>query len=123
MKRRKDFARMLAAGKLPPEAAITAGYSPKYDPYKLANGAEVRALVAIFTMEDPVTGPDLAHVIATLMEGAKDAMAAAKEKKSAAGFAAARGLLAEAARLKQTLPPRPGPDEDMEWALKWGPED
>jgi HPt (histidine-containing phosphotransfer) domain-containing protein len=63
-----------------------------------------------------------------LIEALKRAFDVAITLKSAAGMAAARAIVAEAARLKQLLPPDPVlPDPrivdltDEEWTARYGP--
>lgn len=120
----EPFAKALARGLTTREAAAEAGYSPTCGfPSKKVKEEAFRAHVAELARESPFIGPDLRPVIALLMDGAREALATAKKKESAAGYTAATRMLAEAARLKQRLPNTTADSEEMEWLRRWCPDD
>ena len=126
--RREKFAQGLARGLTASRAWAAAGYAPKGPRARLvAEREDVKARVTELIRAREWGGSgDLAPVINECMRLAL----VAGELPSAAGMVAARGLLAEAARLKGLLgAAAPAPDElsarpeltDDEWLAKYAP--
>ena len=128
--KREQFARGLAAGEEPWSAWFVVAKSfARAHADALAVAPDVVARVAGLLREQYGDGPeDLVPVISRYMRWADEARAL----KTAAGMVAARGFLAEAARLKRPSsrrgPPavgiEPNPDPDMsdeEWLAQFAP--
>ena len=100
--RREAFAQAMARGTAPIDACSEAGYGRWYKQAKrLSTNAEIIARIEEIREHEAGGGSDdLAPVIDALMSLAKKAAGL----NTAAAMGAARGALAEAARLKQLLP-------------------
>jgi hypothetical protein len=121
--RDEPFCLALAEGLTIKAASIKAGFSAKSNAcYQLKKKDHIRARVAELRRYNPFTGSDLRPVIGALMEGARDALEAAKAKQTAAIYVAATRMLAEAARLKQKLPAAAETSAADEWLDRWGPK-
>jgi hypothetical protein len=129
-KRRPDpvkfeaLARGVARGKSVHEAAVDAGFGPRSKwIYSLSNRPEFQARVEALEREIPLAGPNMAPVLMALMAGAN----AALEERSGPGWTAAARMLAEAARIKKSVPDvdleRDRRREEHEWLLRYGPRD
>lgn len=122
--KREAFARARAKGLAPKAAYAEAGYRSEWRAAALAESDEVKERVAEILDHKAWGGSrDLGGVIDEL----RDAFRAAVKLNTAAGMVAARGLVTEAARLKQMLPReetntirRPSLSE-AEWTLLYGP--
>jgi hypothetical protein len=98
------FARGLARVKTPGKAYVAAGYEPDGNAGQLAATKEIDEAVEEIT---PRSGWGETRDVKPLIEDLKAAFDGAVRLDSAAGMAAARGLAAEAAKLKQLLPSEP----------------
>jgi len=114
------LARGVASGLSVRASARRAGYSPRSEWSKhLAARPEFKARVETLRREIALASPNLAPVIVALLDAAELAL---RDRKG--DYGAVARMLAEAARLKQKLPPAPAPDEETEaeWAARWGPK-
>jgi hypothetical protein len=101
-----SFAQGLARAKALEEAYVAAGYEPNEDAGQLAK--EIDEAVEEITLR---SGWGETRDVKPLIEDLKAAFDGAVRLDSAAGMAAARGLAAEAAKLKQLLPREPEPED------------
>jgi hypothetical protein len=105
--RREALAQGLADGLALHAATKAAGYSRQTgESRRPAARADIQARVAEIASERRAAAAALEPVIDKLM----DLAAEAGKLGTAAGMAAARGLLSEAARVKLLLPPAPDPN-------------
>jgi len=130
--RRERCAQLLARGASVSKASKQAGY-PRHNTRAVARAAHpamVRRLDEIKAEMARQGDPELGPVIDALLAAAKRASETEKVRDTAAGLAAIRGLLAEAARLKGLVPkPTPFFDETMlpdlpddVWMARFGPK-
>jgi len=114
------FVNHMVAGLAPKAAALMAGYSISWanKAARKLKRSDIGRMIAKRQWEVARAGADLAPIIAALIAAGD----AAASLKSAAAFVAAKGLYAEAARLKglpppPTEPPEPPPPEmtEAEW--------
>ena len=120
------FALALATGAPIVEAFSCAGYKKRKCAAAMARRDDVVTRVAEIKIERAGGGSrDVGPLIDTCMKAIEAAMALG----TASGLVAARGLIAEAAKLKQMLPPdRALPDPqirdltDEEWTAIYGPK-
>lgn len=103
-KRREAFAQGLARKLKPEEAHVAAGYKPSRNAAKLAAVKEIKARVEEIAKR--IAWGETRDVT-PMIEDLKDAFDKAVALGSGAGMVAARGLAAEAAKLKQLLPREP----------------
>jgi len=125
--RREAFARALAEGATPDRAAERAGYAHHHG--KRVEDHAVRPDIAARIIEIRTQRPQSLTEAEPLISQLLDAAGKARLLNSAAGYAAVRGLLAEAARLQSRVeaapeildePPRIRPTRE-EWLAKHGP--
>lgn len=121
------MAQGVAAGQTTKAAAIAAGYTGTATSYyQVAKRDDFKARVKVLEQERPWGGSsDLAPAINLLMRGAEKALTL----DSAAALNAAAKMIAEAARLKQLLPPPPVQGRTQryeisreEWLATYGPK-
>jgi|SRR5580693_4507181 hypothetical protein len=129
LNRREAFARALAEGIALDRAGELAGYGPN-DGKRVRESAarpHIAARIIEIRTERPQSLTEAEPLIAQLL----DAATKARLLNSAAGYAAVRSLLAEAARLQSRVegpvalaPPRPRLPEmtNQEWLAEYGPK-
>ncbi|MBA3812295.1 MAG: hypothetical protein H0X27_11765, partial [Caulobacteraceae bacterium] len=124
--RNEAFAQALAGGASPGRAWAEAGYvGHGHRARRRAADPAVKRRVAEIGREKTLAAKDLMPVIEEMMRLVKEA----SKLDTAAGLTAARGLLAEAARLKGLLPEPPWAPEEPprrrltteEWVAKYAP--
>ena len=123
----EPFAQAFAETLTPKEASMKACYARTAGSFRRAERPDMIARVAEIRREAARAAEDLLPVINRLMVAADKAEAL----DSAAGYAAMRGLLVEAARLKILIADRaprvfepkalPRPLTTEEWLMKFGP--
>jgi len=101
--RLEAFAQAIALGRTPVEAAIEAGYAPPRNHLRLRLKLTEKRVEHLRTLLGGGNTRELAPIIEQMIRLAGKAA----ELETASGLASARGLLAEAARLKQLLPESP----------------
>jgi len=122
--RQEAFAQGLARGLIPDEAARQAGYKgEKKQARARAKHPKLVGRVQELKRERAWGGSrDMGALIDELMEAVQEA----RKLESAAAFVAVRGLIVEAARLKQMLPkpeePFEPPMTPAEWLEAFGPK-
>jgi hypothetical protein len=102
------------------EAAARAGYSRRGGfASRLLKRSEIADRVVAAKREFALASANLAPVIVALLDAAELAL---RDRKG--DYGAVARMLAEAASLKQKLPPAPAPDEESEaeWAARWVPK-
>jgi len=128
LERREAFERALADGITPDRAGERAGYTHNRGQRvrECAARPDIAARIVEFRTERPQSLAEAEPLIAQLL----DAAGKARLLNSAAGYAAVRGLLAEAARLQSRVDvsllfPSPPPEPEMTteaWLAEYGPK-
>lgn len=131
--RREKLAQALARGESEKAACRTAGYKANWKKriMERTRRSEITERVDEILQEVAAAVRDLGPVIEALMKAAEEA----GQLKTAAGFTAARALLAEAAQLKAALPEPDFEEEEEEeeeeneppldreaWLARFGPK-
>jgi hypothetical protein len=124
--RYEPFALQLSLGLNPLDAALAAGFAKSQtQASRRAARPEVVARVEELKRRREWGG---SRDVGPLIDELADAVREARTLTTAAAFVAVRGLIVEAARLKQMLPapedhaPRPPPMTREEWLRKFNPE-
>jgi hypothetical protein len=124
--RQESFAKALAEGLTPDEAAEMAGYKgeKKQARHRARQAKFVERVAELRRRRDWGGSSDVGPLIDELMKTVQEA----RKLDTAAAFVAIRGLIVEAARLKQTLrefepeEPLPPPLTTAEWVEKYAPK-